>query len=48
MEKGEARKEAEPLQSACEKNRKIIRRSRELLAVIDRRLSTNQQNAPNR
>jgi len=48
VNKGEEKKEATQLQSACEKNRKIIRRSRELLATMDQRLLANQHNAPHR
>jgi len=46
MDKGEQKKEAGQLQSDCEKNRKIIRRSRELLAAIDQRLAAGRQHAP--
>jgi hypothetical protein len=39
MDKGAAKKDGGQLETACEKNRHIIRRSRELLATIDQRLS---------
>jgi hypothetical protein len=42
MEKSGEKKGADELQNACEKNRKIIRRSRELIASIDRHLSAGK------
>jgi hypothetical protein len=44
MEKGGDKKGADELQNACEKNCKIIRRSRELIASIHRHLSAANSN----